>query len=91
LHFSRFHPQYRMRNLPPTPAATLDRARREAMDSGLDYVYVGNVMGHEGSSTFCPVDGTLLIRRTGFWVTENNLTAEGRCPECDEPIPGVWK
>jgi pyruvate formate lyase activating enzyme len=91
LHFSRFHPQYRMRNLPPTPAASLDRARREAMDAGLDYVYVGNVMGHEGSSTYCPVDGTLLIGRTGFWITENNLTADGRCPTCDETVPGVWK
>lgn len=91
LHFSRFHPQYRMRNLPPTPASTLDRARREAQDTGLDYVYVGNVMGHEGSSTYCPVDGTLLIGRTGFWITENNLTADGRCPTCNEPIPGVWQ
>jgi pyruvate formate lyase activating enzyme len=91
LHFSRFHPQYRMRNLPPTPAGTLDRARREALDTGLDHVYVGNVMGHEGSSTYCPVDGTLLIGRTGFWITENNLTADGRCPTCNEPVPGVWK
>jgi pyruvate formate lyase activating enzyme len=91
LHFSRFQPQYRMRNLPPTPAGTLDRARREALDAGLDYVYVGNVMGHEGSSTYCPVDGTLLIGRTGFWITENNLTADGRCPTCDESVPGVWK
>jgi len=91
LHFSRFHPQYRMRNLPPTPAATLDRARREAMDAGLVYVYVGNVMGHEGGSTYCPVDGTLLIGRTGFWITENNLTADGNCPTCKEHIPGVWR
>lgn len=91
LHFSRFHPQYRMRNLPPTPAATLDRVRREALDTGLDYVYVGNVMGHEGGSTYCPTDGTLLIGRTGFRITENNLTADGRCPACDEEIPGVWQ
>ncbi len=91
LHFSRFHPLYRMRNLPPTPAATLDRARREALDAGLDYVYVGNVMGHEGGSTYCPRDGTLLIGRTGFWITENNLTADGRCPTCNKTIPGVWK
>jgi pyruvate formate lyase activating enzyme len=91
LHFSRFHPQYRMRNLPPTPARTLDRARNEAMDTGLKYVYVGNVMGHEGGSTYCPTDGTLLIGRTGFWITENNLTAGGRCPSCDEKIPGVWQ
>jgi len=91
LHFSRFHPQYRMRNLPPTPARTLDRARKEAIDAGLKYVYVGNVMGHEGGSTYCPTDGTLLIGRAGFWITENNLTVDGRCPTCDEKIPGVWK
>lgn len=91
LHFSRFHPQYRMRNLPPTPGRTLDRARNEAMDVGLKYVYVGNVTGHEGGSTYCPTDGTLLIGRAGFWITENNLTADGRCPTCAEKIPGVWQ
>jgi pyruvate formate lyase activating enzyme len=91
LHFSRFHPEYRMRNLPPTPAAALDRARREALDAGLRYVYVGNVLGHEGNSTYCPRDGTLLIRRTGFVIGENNLTPDGRCPTCKEKIPGVWQ
>jgi len=91
LHFSRFHPQYRMRNLPPTPARTLDRARKEAMDAGLKYVYVGNVMGHEGGSTYCPADGTLLIQRAGFWITENHLTADGLCPTCYQKIPGVWQ
>jgi len=91
LHFSRFHPQYRMRNLPPTPAEALDRARSEALDAGLHYVYIGNIPGHEGSSTHCPTDGTLLIGRTGFLITENNLTADGRCPTCNTEIPGVWK
>jgi pyruvate formate lyase activating enzyme len=91
LHFSRFRPEYRMRNLPPTPGATLDRARKEAMDAGLKYVYVGNVMGHEGGSTYCPKDGTLLIGRAGFWITENNLTSDGHCPTCNEKIPGVWQ
>ena len=91
LHFSRFHPQYRMRNLPVTPKETLDRARREAMDAGLHYVYVGNVFGHEGNSTYCPTDGTLLIQRVGYHITEYNLTEEGRCPNCKEPIAGVWQ
>jgi pyruvate formate lyase activating enzyme len=91
LHFSRFHPQYRMRNLPPTPGETLDRARDEALDAGLQYVYVGNLLGHSGNSTYCPRDGTLLIGRTGFWITENNLTSNGRCPTCNERIPGVWQ
>jgi pyruvate formate lyase activating enzyme len=91
LHFSRFQPQYRLRNLPPTPGETLDRARREALDAGLRYVYVGNVLGHEGNSTYCPSDGTLLIRRVGFLIAENRLTANGRCPTCNQVIPGVWQ
>jgi len=91
VHFTRFRPIYRMKNLPPTPVAVLERARRIALDAGLHYVYVGNVMGHEGGSTYCPTDGTLLIGRAGFWITENNLTADGRCPTCNEKIPGVWK
>jgi pyruvate formate lyase activating enzyme len=90
LHFSRFQPQYRLRNLPPTPGETLDRARREALDAGLRFVYVGNVLGHEGNSTYCPRDGTLLIQRVGFLITENRLTAGGRCPTCNQQIPGVW-
>lgn len=91
LHFSRFQPQYRMRNLPPTPAETLEYARAEAMDAGLRYVYIGNLMGHAGNSTYCPTDGTPLIARTGFWITNRRLTADGRCPSCDERIPGVWQ
>jgi pyruvate formate lyase activating enzyme len=91
LHLSRFQPQYRMRNLPPTPVEALDRARREALDAGLRYVYIGNVPGHEANSTYCPTDGTLLIRRVGFMVVENKLTADGRCPTCNQTIPGVWK
>jgi pyruvate formate lyase activating enzyme len=91
LHFSRFQPQYRLRNLPPTPGETLDRARREALDAGLDFVYVGNVLGHEGNSTYCPRDGTLLIQRVGFLIIENRLTADGRCPTCNQAIAGVWR
>jgi pyruvate formate lyase activating enzyme len=90
LHFSRFQPQYRMRNLPPTPVETLRRARAEALDAGLRYVYVGNVQGDVGSSTYCPRDGTLLIGRSGFTITDYKLTAEGRCPTCNDKIPGVW-
>ena len=90
LHFSRFTPMYRMRNLPPTSTTVLNRAREEAMDVGLNYVYIGNVSGSDASNTYCPRDGTLLIRRTGFHVDENHLTPDGRCPVCREIIPGVW-
>lgn len=90
LHFSRFQPQYRMRNLPPTPVETLKRARAEALDAGLRYVYIGNVLGDAGSSTYCPRDGTLLIGRSGFTITDYKLTADGRCPTCNDKIPGVW-
>ncbi len=90
LHFSRFQPLYRMRNLPPTPTETLERARKEALDAGLHHVYIGNLFGHEAESTICPRDGTVLIRRTGYHIDENQLTADGRCPVCLETIPGVW-
>jgi pyruvate formate lyase activating enzyme len=91
LHFSRFQPMYRMRNLPPTPAETLERARAEARSAGLNYVYIGNLMGHSGNNTTCPRDGTLLIARSGFWITENHLAGNGRCPTCNQQIPGVWQ
>jgi len=90
LHFSRFHPQYQLRNLPPTPAETLQRARREAMEAGLQHVYIGNVFGNDAESTRCPHDDTMLIRRTGYRIEENNLV-DGRCPKCNEPIGGVWE
>jgi len=90
LHFSRFKPMYRMRNLPQTPTQSLERARAEALDAGLEYVYIGNIFGHEAASTYCPRDGTLLVRRVGTSMVENNLTPGGRCPVCQENIPGVW-
>jgi pyruvate formate lyase activating enzyme len=90
LHFSGFTPMYRMRNLPHTPLTILEQARKEALDVGLHYVYIGNVHSKDGSNTYCPRDGTLLIRRTGFHVDEYNLSKDGRCPVCRETIPGVW-
>lgn len=90
LHLSRFRPMYRMRNLPPTPEETLLRARREALDAGLHYVYIGNLVGENHGSTFCPYDGTLLIRRLGFMITEYHLTPAGACPVCHNPIAGRW-
>jgi pyruvate formate lyase activating enzyme len=79
-----------MRNLPHTPTTLLEQARNEALDAGLHYVYIGNVHSQDGANTWCPRDGTLLIRRTGHHVDEYNLTRDGRCPVCRELIPGVW-
>jgi len=89
LHFSRFHPQYKLTNLPPTPVETLDQAREIALEEGLRFVYVGNVPGHVGNNTFCPACGETLVVRQGFSVVEYHLQ-EGACAYCGEPIPGVW-
>ena len=89
LHFSRFHPQYRMRHLPATPASTLDRARRIAQAEGLHFVYIGNILAKDASTTRCPSCGHDVVRRTGYTVRKNDLRA-GRCPKCETEIHGVW-
>lgn len=88
LHFSRFFPNYKLNNLPPTPPETLTDARKAAMDAGLKFVYIGNIR-HEGESTFCPNCKKLLIERIGYFVKQNNIS-NGRCRFCGTPIPGVW-
>ncbi|MFH1723615.1 MAG: AmmeMemoRadiSam system radical SAM enzyme [Elusimicrobiota bacterium] len=89
LHFSRFFPQYQMRNLPSTPVATLLRARSEALDAGLKYVYIGNMHGHPAESTICPTDGKVVVRRIGYHVPEIHIK-DGRCEYCKTPIAGRW-
>jgi pyruvate formate lyase activating enzyme len=89
LHFTRFHPDYQLLNLPPTPIATLERARAMALDRGLRYVYVGNVPGHPGNHTYCPGCKAAVIRRQDFFVVESNLK-NGRCNACGRSIAGVW-
>ena len=89
LHFTRFHPMYKMKNLPPTPVTTLENCRTWAMEEGLKYVYVGNVPGHPSGHTYCPQCGRTLIRRTGMWDVELEFSG-GRCPKCQTEIPGVW-
>jgi DNA-directed RNA polymerase subunit RPC12/RpoP len=93
LHFSRFHPKYRLTDRPPTPLATLKRCAEIAREEGLHFVYIGNV--HEApdlESTFCPNCGKLLIRRVGYIIAENHIKdgSGGRCPYCDTPIPGIF-
>ncbi len=90
LFFSRFHPDYRLQYLPPTPVETLEKARAIARREGLRYVYLGNVPGSDGENTYCPQCGSLLIQRNGFLV-ERNILKDGHCPRCGEKIPGIWK
>ena len=89
LHFSRFRPDYQMPHLPPTPTATLERARSIAMARGLRYVYVGNVPGHPGNNTFCPSCKKEVIRRTLFFVEGTNIK-NGKCGFCGKRIAGVF-
>jgi pyruvate formate lyase activating enzyme len=89
VHFTRFHPEYRLQNLPITPEATLQRAWEIARAAGLRFAYVGNVPGHPANDTTCPDCGELLISRTGFFVVKNRIV-HGACPKCGRAIPGVW-
>jgi len=89
IHFTRFHPMYLLKNLPPTPLASLERAKQIADSEGLHYVYIGNVPGHKAENTYCPKCGKLLIARTGFLVKSNKLE-NGYCYNCQNKIPGVW-
>jgi pyruvate formate lyase activating enzyme len=89
VHFTRFHPDYRLLNSPATPLPTLEGAIRIARQCGLKFVYIGNVPGHKDENTYCSNCGKLLIRRQGFSVLENNIVA-GRCRFCKAKVPGVW-
>jgi pyruvate formate lyase activating enzyme len=88
LHFSAFHPDWKMLDRAPTPPATLARARRIAMGNGLRYVYTGNVHDRAGGSTWCHRCGALLIERDWFELGHWGLTPEGCCAGCGEPLPG---
>jgi len=89
IHFPRFYPLYKLKNLPPTPVSMLEEARQVALSAGLEYVYVGNVPGHEGENTFCPQCKKMIIQRTGYMVGEVHLR-EGKCEYCGKLIPGIW-
>ena len=88
LHFTAFHPDYLMMDVPPTPPATVEHARNIALGKGLHYVYTGNIHSKEGQNTYCPSCNKLLIERSWHHVIRNNLV-EGTCP-CGRTIPGVW-
>jgi pyruvate formate lyase activating enzyme len=90
-HFTAFHPDYKMLDTPPTPPATLTRARAIAMGYGLRYVYTGNVRDVRGGSTYCHGCGEVTIGRDGYVLTRWSLTPEGRCRSCGTPCPGVFE
>jgi pyruvate formate lyase activating enzyme len=90
-HFSAFHPDFRMRDRPHTPADTLRRAREIARKNGARYAYVGNVHDPEADSTRCAVCKTLLIGRDWYRLTHWSLSAHGGCPVCGTPCAGIWE
>ena len=89
LHFTRFHPDYQLRNVPPTPYATLVRCREIGLAEGLHFVYTGNVPGLEGEHTSCPRCRKVIVRRRGFELMEMRIR-DGRCGHCGASVPGVW-
>lgn len=91
LHFTAFHPDWKMRDRPATPFATLENARQIAIENGLRHVYTGNVKDQLGGSTYCHGCGKLLIGRVGYDLTQWNIREPGNCAFCDTAIAGVFE
>ena len=89
VHFSKFFPQYLLKNLPPTPRKTLETAHAICKAEGLEYVYLGNLRGHPSESTFCPKCGKIVIGRRGYNIFEYNLDGN-LCKSCGKEIPGLF-
>jgi pyruvate formate lyase activating enzyme len=89
VHFSRFHPAYQMPDFPPTPVESLETARERCLDAGLEYVYIGNVAGHEAGSTFCRSCSEKIIDRSGFRIRAVEMDGP-RCRFCGAVQAGVW-
>ena len=90
LHFTQFHPEYLLKNLPITPVPTLERAKAIADAEGLHYVYIGNVPGHPAQNTYCPQCRKILVERVGFTANSLLIRKDGTCPFCRHHIPGIW-
>jgi pyruvate formate lyase activating enzyme len=90
LHFTAFHPDWKMLDRPRTPSTTLTRARRIALANGLHFVYTGNVHDSEGGSTYCPGCGRRVIERDWYQLGDWQLTDSGTCRNCGSRIPGVF-
>lgn len=89
LHFSRFHPTYKLQQLPPTPVDVLRNAAKIAAAEGLKYIYIGNLPGNEMADTRCPSCGATVVSRQGYRITAFNLT-DGKCNSCKNSVDGVW-
>ncbi|MFG1929119.1 AmmeMemoRadiSam system radical SAM enzyme [Mycobacterium sp. NPDC048908] len=90
VHFTAFHPDYRMRNTPPTPPEALSRARRIGLGEGLQFVYTGTVHDRAGGTTVCPGCGSPAVVRDWYAMRHYGLTDSGRCRRCDTQLPGVY-
>ncbi|MFB6088797.1 MAG: AmmeMemoRadiSam system radical SAM enzyme, partial [Candidatus Aenigmatarchaeota archaeon] len=86
IHFSRFHPDYKVKDIEATPIETIEKAIKIARDKGMYYVYGGNVPGHKSESTFCPNCDELLIKRNGLRIEEFNIDRDMRCSYCGEEV-----
>ena len=91
IHFTAFHPDWKMLDRPPTPATTLKRARRIALGNGMHYVYTGNIHDPQGGSTYCRNCGACLIGRDGYDILSWELSPNGGCPQCGTLVPGVFE
>jgi pyruvate formate lyase activating enzyme len=91
LHFTAFHPDYKMRDIPPTPPATLSRARRIGLVNGLHHVYTGNVHDPAGGTTYCPGCGHPVVVRDWYVINRYDLTDDGCCRRCGAHLPGVYQ
>jgi len=89
LHFSRFHPQYKLTNLPATPASVLNKAKEIALNAGLNFVYIGNLPGTNATNTYCPECKKLIIERKGYQISTDKID-NGNCGYCKNSISGVW-
>jgi pyruvate formate lyase activating enzyme len=88
LHFTAFHPDWKLDNIPQTPLSTLTRARRIALEAGLHYVYTGNVHDKSGDRTNCPGCGKPVIARDWYRILDYDLDATGHCTHCGTAIAG---
>lgn len=89
LHFSRFHPMYKLKHLPATPVEILDKAYSIAKKAGIKYVYIGNVPGNNAQNTNCSTCNHILVERRGYRIMQNNIK-DNSCPKCGTSVSGIW-